>query len=484
MTVAIVKDQFLGSIVDTVNLQRKTAEVESLLRQDQNFAKALFEVNKVRDFVGKPENILGNVNTKHGEIAEQVEVGISNARSYVSGGEQVVTFDGVGRFAPEDYIFNGIDVQSKFHNGINSTLHGGILGHLDKYPDFASEGSFYHIPKDQFDIIDQVMKCDNLRSLKIETADGVLKADTLIAIDKNIKDIELRTGQHYSDVIKPGVSEYAQVQRGAVHETLNTYEQEISSKNEEVKTDINQAHQASLAEGLKATGIASVVGGTLSLGMGLYAHYKNGKNPFKGELNKEEWQALGIDTAKGAVLGGVTGAAVYGLTNYASLSAPFAAAVVSATKGLTSLQRDYQQGNISLDEFTSMGLVLCSESAIVGLATAVGQTLIPIPVLGAVIGSLAGQMMLNLLGKDSGKTITAIKKEMDSFLVDLNDTYLQVVETIKLEFKRLGDLTIVAFDFDLNISLLDRSVELAQGYGLADDMILKNTAEIDDYFLS
>ena len=131
-----------------------------------------------------------------------------------------------------------------------------------------------------------------------------------------------------------------------------------------------------------------------------------------------------------------------------------------------------------------MSLVLCSESAIVGLATAVGQALIPIPVLGAVIGSLAGQMVLNLLGEDSGKTITAIKKEMDSFLVDLNDTYFQVGETIKLEFKRLGDLTIVAFDFDLNISLLDRSVELAQAYGLSDDMILKNTAEIDDYFLS
>ncbi len=474
MTVAIVKDQFLGSIVDTVNLQRKTAEVEALLRQDQNFVKALFEVNKVRDFVGKPENILGSVNTKHGEIAEQVEVGISNARSYVTGGEQVATFEGVGRLAPEDYIFNGVDVQSKFYNGINNTLDKGVLGHLDKYQDFTSDGAFYHIPKDQFAIIEKILKGEHVEDLNRQT---------LAAIKANAAEIEQRTGQNFFDVVKPGTSKYAEVQQGAVHKTLDTHEQEISSKNEEIKTDINEAHQASLAEGLKATGIASVVGGTLSLGMGLYAHYKNGKNPFKGELNKEEWQALGIDTAKGAVLGGVTGAAVYGLTNYASLSAPFAAAVVSATKGLASLQRDYQQGNISLDEFTSMGLVLCSESAIVGLATAVGQMLIPIPVLGAVIGSLAGQLVLSLLGEDSGKTITAIKKEMDSFVVDLNDTYLQVVETIKLEFKRLGDLTIVAFDFDLNISLLDRSVELAQAYGLADDMILKNTAEIDDYFL-
>lgn len=475
MTASIVKDQILGSIVDTVNLQRKTAEVEALLRQDQNFAKALFEVNKVRDFVGKPENILGNVNTKHGEIAEQVEVGISNARSYVAGGEQVATFEGVGRLAPEDYIFNGVDVQSKFYNGINNTLDKGILGHLDKYQDFTSEGAFYHIPKDQFAIIEKVLKGEHVEDLNRQT---------LAAIKANALEIEQRTGQNFFDVVKPGTSNYAEVQQGAVHETLDAHEQELSSKNEEIKTEVNQAHQASLVEGLKATSIAAVVGGTLSFGMGLYAHYKNGKNPFKGELNQEEWQALGIDTAKGAAIGGVTGAAVYGLTNYASLSAPFAAAVVSAAKGLTSLQSDYQQGNISLDEFTSMGLVLCSESAIVGLATAVGQTLIPVPILGAVIGSLAGQLMLNLLGEDSGKTITAIKKEMDSFLVDLNETYLKVVETIKAEFKRLGDLTIVAFDFELNISLLDRSVELAQAYGIADDMILKSTADVDDYFLS
>lgn len=475
MATSNVKEQFFGSIVDTVNLQRKTSEVEALLRQDQNFSKALFEVNKVRDFVGKPENILGNVSTKHGEIAEQVEVGISNARSYLAGGEQVATFEGVGRLAPEDYIFNGMDVQSKFYNGINNTLDKGILGHLDKYQDFTSEGAFYHIPKDQFSIIEKVLKGENVDNLN---------SKTLASIKAHAGEIEQRTGQNFFDVVKPGTSKYAEVQQGAIHETLDTHEQEISSNNEKLKTEINEAHQASLAEGLKATGVAAAVGATLSLGIGLYTHYKHGKNPFKGELNQEEWQALGIDAAKGAALGGVTGAAVYGLTNYASLSAPFAAAVVSAAKGVASLQNDYQKGHIGLDEFASMGLILCSESAIVGLATAAGQALIPIPVLGAVIGALAGQMMLNLLGKDSGKTITAIKKEMDSFLVGLNNNYLKVVEKITAEFKQLGDLTIVAFDFNLNISLLNRSVELAKAHGVSDSLILKNTAEIDDYFLS
>lgn len=470
-----VKDQTLGSFVHNINEQRHAAEIANLFMQNQNFTRALEEVNNVRVFVGTPENILGSEYTKHGEIAEQVEVGISNARSYLHGGEQVATFEGVGRLAPEDYLVNGLDVQSKFYNGINNTLGKGIVGHLDKYPGFTSNDGFYHIPKDQFEIIEKILKGEQVEGLGSKSI-AVIKA--------NVAEIESRTGQSFTEVVKPGLSQYPEVQQGAIHKTLDTHEKDLNSQNNDIKKEINQAHQASLAEGLKATGIAAAVGASLSLSMGLYKHYKEGKNAFKGELSKEDWQVLGIDTAKGAVVGGVTGASVYALTNYASLSAPFAAAVVSASKGLASLHADYRKGEIGLDEFTSMSLIICAESSIVGLATAAGQTLIPIPVLGAVIGSLAGQMMVNLLGKDSGKTVSALRKEMDSFIADLDQKYRHVVEHIMIQFKLLGDLTTAAFDFELNVSLLSRSVELAQAYGVAEDKILKNIAEVDDYFLS
>lgn len=475
MSFTNVKDQAFGSFVDNINEQRHASEIVELLNQDQYFSRALEELNKVRDFVGEPSKIIGSQLTKHGEIAEQVEVGVSNARSYLQGGEQVATFDGVGRLAAEDYLVNGLDVQSKFYNGINNTLGKGIVGHLDKHPDFTSNDGFYHIPKDQFEVIEKVLKGENVEGLGSKSID---------AIKSNVAEIENRTGQSFTEVIKPGVSEYPEVQQGAIHKTLDMHEEELSNQNSEIKQDINETHQASLAEGLKATGVAAAVGASLSLGMGLYKHFKEGKNVFKGELSTEDWQALGIDTVKGAAVGGVTGASVYALTNYADLSAPFAAAVVSASKGLASLQADYQKGEIGLDELTSMGLMICAESSIVGLATAAGQALIPIPVLGAVIGSLAGQMMVNLLGKDSGKTLSALRKEMESFTDNLEQKYHHVVNQILTEFKRLGDLTVAAFDFELNVSLLNRSVELAQAYGVAEDKILKNAAEVDEYFLS
>ena len=475
MSVTYAKDQTIGAFVHNINAQRWADEVASLLQQDFHFAKAVNEVDKVRQFVGSPENILGSDRTKHGEIAEQVEVGIRNARSYLQGGEQVATFEGVGRLAPADYKLDNLDVQSKFYNGINNTLGKGVVGHLDKYPDFTSNNGFYHIPKDQFDVIDKILKGEPVDNLN---------AKTIASIKSHITEIESRTGQGFYEVVKPGVSDYAEIQQGTVHGTLDTHQQDLEQQNQRIKEDIVNEHKPSLAEGAKATGVAAAVGASVSLGAGLYKHYKEGKNAFKGELTAEDWKDLGLDTAKGAAIGGVTGASVYALTNYASLSAPFAGAVVSASKGVASLFSDYNKGEITLDDFTSMGLMICAESSIVGLATVAGQTLIPVPVLGAVIGSLAGQMMVNLMGVDSGETIAALNKKMAAFTANLDAKYQQVVAHILTEYRKLGDLTVTAFDFDLNVSLLTRSVDLARAYGVEEDKILKNVDDVDDYFLS
>ena len=280
------------------------------------------------------------------------------------------------------------------------------------------------------------------------------------------------------------MSDYAEIQQGAVHGTLDTHQKDLEQQNKQLKDDIRQAHKPSLAEGAKATGIAAAVGAGVSLGAGFYKHYKEGKNVFKGELTSEDWKELGLDTAKGAVIGGVSGAAMYSLTNYASLSAPFAGAVVSASKGIASLYSDYHSGDITLDDFTSMGIMICAESSIVGLATFAGQTLIPVPVLGAVIGSLAGQMMVNLMSVDSEETIASLNEKMAAFTANLDAKYQLVVEQILSEYKKLGDLTVAAFDFDLNVSLLTRSVDLARAYGVEEDKILKDVDDVDDYFLS
>ena len=53
-----------------------------------------------------------------------------------------------------------------------------------------------------------------------------------------------------------------------------------------------------------------------------------------GDYTVEDWKSLGLNTGKSAVIGGVSSTAIYGLTNYADLAAPFAGAVVTAIKGV------------------------------------------------------------------------------------------------------------------------------------------------------
>ena len=75
--------QIIGSIVAGENLHHAELLRSSLEGQDLAFAKAVEQISKVRDFVGSPEHILGSNLTKHGEIAEQVEVGVRNARDFL-----------------------------------------------------------------------------------------------------------------------------------------------------------------------------------------------------------------------------------------------------------------------------------------------------------------------------------------------------------------------------------------------------------------
>ena len=69
----LVPDQVNAAIVGALNNQRMQDEILQLTAQDTAFSNALEQVDKVREFIGNPNNILGSELTKHGEIAEQVD---------------------------------------------------------------------------------------------------------------------------------------------------------------------------------------------------------------------------------------------------------------------------------------------------------------------------------------------------------------------------------------------------------------------------
>jgi hypothetical protein len=78
-----------------------------------------------------------------------------------------------------------------------------------------------------------------------------------------------------------------------------------------------------------------------------------------------------------------------------------------------------------------------------------------------------------------------IQAEYDHFRERIDSVHKLVIEEIITEFSRLGDLTKVAFDCELNRGLvLFSSVVLAEAHGVESKNILRTTKDVDNYMLS
>ncbi|WP_026572815.1 hypothetical protein [Bacillus sp. UNC438CL73TsuS30] len=492
-------DQITGSFIDSINqtrLNELSRELDRILsdetlalgQQKEALMEALAQVSKVKDFLNNPEHILGSDLTKHGEIAEQIEVHIRNAYDLLKGNIPGATFDGVGRLAPEDYLIDGIKVQSKFINGINNNLDH-VLKHMDKYRDFGRDGSYYQIPKDSYETIQQI--------LDGKIPDG-LSQRTVNKILEKVREIENQTGKDFHETVKPSISDYSDVQRGAAQNTVHQHEEKIKKQNEEINNKIkdesdkakDQAHQnakPNLHEGLKAGLIGAGISGGMSLLISIYKKHKQGTSIL--EFDQQDWKDVGIDFGKGALKGGITGISIYGFTNFTSMTAPMASAFVSASYGVSKLFMDYKNGKIDFDEFVSQGQITCLETGIVALGAALGQAFIPIPIVGTMIGSFAASTLVSLaknyFGEESRKLEEKLNQQFNNAFNKINQEYKRVVEKILEEYDKLGTITKMAFDYDCNaVFRFQSSKKLALAYNVEQNNILKDMDEIDDFFLS
>lgn len=499
MELKFVSDQVNGSIVDLINsirqedLERALSSISKNLQselsaQDINFAKALAQVDHVQQLVNSPEKILGRMNTKHGELAEQVEVAIQNSKTLLHGRGYCATADPniVGRTvnAPTDYIVKGVNVQSKFINGETNTL-SHVINHLKKYEGIGfgrDSGSYYHIPKDQYDTIIEAIKTGKIDGRKLSSAESILS---------KVKDIEQLTGRKFADAVKPAHVKYGEVQWGKIDGTLEEMRFDIREENSELVKEINdnnegermqavQSHQPSLNEAVKVGGISAAFSGGIALISSVYAKTKEGKSIEQFSL--EDWKDIGLDTVDASLRGGVSGISIYGLTNCVGMPAPIAAGTVSAIIGVGDLIFKYQKHEITSEQLFEKGKLLCINSAAATIGSIIGQELIPVPILGSVIGSIAGtycvEIVSSLLGEEDSKKITSRYK-------DLSESVQEYLQPLSERYGRLLDLMEVSFDVNSNYELrLLSSQQIAVSSGVSQSKILHNIGEIDSYFLT
>ncbi len=462
--------------LDAADRANRLAEV--IQTQDRNFLDAWREMSRVRDFVGSPENILGNPATKHGEIAEQVHVGVRRAIDALYGRTPTATFSGVGRLDPVDYREMGVDIQSKYYNGLRNTLEGVSL-HETKYQDFASGGGHYHIPRDQYQQIEQLRQTGQIDGLSEKSAN---------AISGKLNDLQQKTGRSLDELIQPGEGTYAEVQQGRVHDTLDDRENRLAQKNDELKQEAITEHGPSLSGLGSAAAIGAAAGSGVRFGQAIWVKYRDGKNPFKGEFSTQDWKDVGVAATKGAGGGAVAGSALYALTNSTDLAAPFAGALVSSLMGVGDLLRQYHSGKIDGEQFVELSHVIAADAAIVGLAAMAGQVLIPIPMLGAFVGSLAGKIVAsaikNGLGMAESKLIARLATYEKRAIEQLDEEFRAFIKKLDAYFGSLERLAKVAFDNTVNTDLrLEASIQFAEIVGVPDRHIIRKTDELDAFMM-
>ena len=449
---------------------------DALASQDRAFLAAMREMQAVHDFVGTPERILGSDATKHGEIAEQVNVAVSRARAVLFGNTPTTTFEGVGRFAPIDYISDGAGVQSKYYNGLHNTLRG-VSEHASKYPGFAGNEGLYDIPSDQYQQLEHLTQTGRIDGLSEGSAN---------AVRNRLASLEQQTGRSADDLVRPGDATYREVQQGRVHNTIRDRESELSRSNEDLKDAARVDHGPSLSGLGQAIAIGAAVGGGITFTQAMWVKYREGKNPFRGDFTLDDWRDVGVRTGQGAGGGAVAGGTVYLLTNSANLSAPAAGAFVSGLMGIGSLLRRYHAGEIDGGEFVDMSRLVAVDAAIVGLASMTGQVLIPVPLFGAFVGSIAGKLVASTITGALGETESELMAQLHAYeqisLSRLDEAHLAHIQRLDAHFGNLERLAEVAFDNDVNTSLrLNASVRFAERVGVPDDLILRTTDDLDEF---
>ena len=458
--------------------------IEKEVYARNNLSESMQCIENVRDFVSNPQHILGNMGTKSGEIAEHLEVGIRNGRAILNGLRPTATFENVGRTAPEDFIIDGLHVQSKYVAGAGNSLKH-VLGHLHKYPGFTNNG-YYIIPKDQYALL---MKVNNS-----EYIEG-LTSRTIHKCQATIKQIEAETSKPFTEVVKPGVSAYSDVQLGKIDQTIDGYEkefqetsdQELKKIREEQRQQENVAQkitEPSWGEALKYSAVAAVITGTTSASLKIYSKIKGGKKIT--EFTLKDWKEIGFDFGKGSAKGAISGFSIYGLTKVVGLSAPFASAMVSSTMGLSSIYYEYKKGKISQSEYADAACALSVEAGIAALGSALGQAVIPIPVLGAIVGSAIAKSALEIskfvMGKQEKKFIQELEKQYNELYNKLDKECRKTIARIERYFNQLGGLIEASLDPDVNKSLIS-SIELCRFVKVREKDIIHDIKELDDFML-
>lgn len=474
------QEQAVASWVNYLNQIRIDNLLTSLASQEGNLREAIASVDEALKKISLEivATNRGAVKGMHGFIAEIAEVGIGNARERIFGNAD--TYQWVNNNSPVDMIRNGIDIQQKFYANAGYPTLRAIKNHMQRYPDYVTNGGKYQIPLDYFETIKKLhlMSPENAGKFLSRSGEGPSYTDW-----QNV-DSFFNNGSISIDSLEPSKLEYHEVQRGAFASTLDAEKDSLRSTDQALRETAYQRSLPKLQEGAKATVVAGLVEGGTTFVLAVVAKRREGVQ--LKEFSAADWAEVLGETGLGLAKGGVRGLSIYSLTNFTATSAAVASSIVTATFGVAAQAHKLRSGDIGELEFIENAELVCLEAAVSALSSFIGQALIPVPVLGAVIGNTVGTIMYRAVAASLSKREAAlINRYLEGQLIldeELAAEYNELIAT--LEASMSGYLAVLerAFDPDIQLAFIG-SIELAVEMGVPTEEILDTNDKALAYFL-
>lgn len=159
---------------------------------------------------------------------------------------------------------------------------------------------------------------------------------------------------------------------------------------------------------------------------------------------------------------------------------------LAATLGIAEQAYQLKQGNVDEQRFIENSEMLCLDASVSALSSFAGQVLIPVPVLGTVIGNTVGTMMYQIakdnLSAREQKIFEEYAETVRQLDVSLQDQYQKFVDEIGKDTKLFMELLNRAFAPDIRVAF-EGSIDLAKSCRVPVDEILDSKEKIVSFFM-
>ena len=475
------QEQAVASWINYLNQVRLDRLMEALQKEELNLNEAMSTIGETlktisRDIVNNGKGRGGQYGM-HGFIAEVAECGIGNAREQIEGKAPI--YEWINDNGPEDLRRGATLIQQKFVNGGGHLSLQAIRMHLNAYPDFLDNGGVYQIPEDHYEKIKWLLSISEKEANKMPTSTGDFSLKQWREVHEFFKN-----GDIPLDKVEPSKLKYSEVQKGTYEQTFSKEKDSLRKRNQERKEQAYNESEPTLSEGAKATAAAAAIEGAMALCLGIAEKRKSGKK--FNAFDEEDWKEIAATTGKGTLKGSIRGASIYTLTNFTATPAAVASAMVTATFGIAEQAYQLKQGNVNEQRFIENTEMLCLDASVNALSSFEGQILIPVPVLGAVIGNTVGTMMYQIakdnLSAREQKIFEEYAEAVRQLDVSLQDQYQEFVDEIGKDTKLFMELLNRAFAPDIRVAF-EGSIDLAKSCGVPVDEILDSKEKIASYFM-